>query len=134
MLLFEIAEKNNIDVDFIKTRELSSFSIPNAIAMDMSKMRDSADAATHLAHELGHCMTGAFYSRYTPFDIKERAEYKADKWAITNLISFSELRFCFEHGITERYALAEHFGVNEDFIDKVLSYYEEEILSLKEIY
>lgn len=32
------------------------------IGIDDSAMETHADERTHLAHEIGHCMTGAFYS------------------------------------------------------------------------
>jgi len=34
-----------------------------------------------LAHELGHCECGAFYNRYSPFDLVGKHERRADCWA-----------------------------------------------------
>ena len=75
-----------------------------------------------LAHELGHCETGAFYNEYSKFDIRAKHERRANKWAIKKLIPEDELKeactFCYN-----RYELAEHFGVTEDFMQKALDYY-----------
>ena len=44
------------------------------------------DETEALAHELGHCEYGGFYSRYTAVDTIQRHEKKADKWAFLHLL------------------------------------------------
>ena len=75
----------------------------------------------HLAHELGHCLTGSFYNRYSTHDIRGRHEYRADKWAIHRLIPRSELEQAVTKGVCESWELAEHFSVTEDLIQKALT-------------
>ncbi len=129
--LFDIAEENNIDIDYFKMRKVSSLSVPGAIAIDTRKLTGTQDTNVHLAHELGHCMTGSFYNIYCKYDIKSRHEYRADKWAITTLIPFNRLLEALESGITETWQLAEHFNVTGTFIDKTISFYEHKLLELK---
>lgn len=129
--LFDIAEKNNIDIDYFKMRKVSSLSVPGAVALDTRKLSDTTDANVHLAHELGHCITGSFYNIYCKYETKNRHEYRADKWAITTLIPFDILSEALQNGMTEKWQLAEHFEVTEPFIEKVLCFYENKLLELK---
>lgn len=87
---------------------------------DMSE----AEETTCFAHELGHCMTGAFYSLDDPVLDRRRAERKAERWAIKKLVPADELERALK---VCQYPcdLAEYFGVTEDFIRKALCYYEE---------
>lgn len=77
----------------------------------------------HLAHEIGHCVTGSFYNRYAAADIRQRHENRADKWAVKKLISAAALDRAVANGYTELWELAEHFGVTEDFMKKAVCWY-----------
>ena len=76
-----------------------------------------------MAHELGHCSTGSFYNRHTPFDVRQCHENRADKWAIKKLVPVAELDQAVAAGYTEFWQLAEYFGVTEDFMKKAVCYY-----------
>ena len=129
--LYDIAERNGIDIDYFHMKSVSSMSIHNAIAIDETKMQSEADENVHLAHELGHCTTGSFYNINSKYDIKEKHEYTADKWAIKTLIPFNQLLSAIEQGINETWSLAEHFSVTESFIKKTLNLYEEKLINLR---
>lgn len=75
------------------------------------------------AHETGHCVLGAFYNRYSPFDLISKQEYRADKWAITMLVPENELVKAFERAIMDIWELAEHFGVTEKFMIQACIFY-----------
>ena len=111
--MYNLAEENNIDVDFFSTRETPSFSLPDTAVMDMSKIETTSEEKVHLAHELGHCMTGSFYNVYSRCDSRSRHEHQADRWAIQKLIPFEELKKAVKEGITDPWELAEHFSVPE---------------------
>ena len=83
----------------------------------------TAEEKVLLAHELGHCMTGAFYNQYSKLDIREKHERRADKWAIKKLIPVDELKRAVKSGRESRYELAEYFNVTEDFMQKAMEYY-----------
>lgn len=125
--LYRLAEENQIDVDFLPLRRAHSLSLPlgrrYGIAMDPAKFASSADEKVKLCHELGHCVTGSFYNRYAPLDVRQRYELHADRWAIAQLIPKQELEDALADGITEIWDLAEHFGVTEPFIKKALRHY-----------
>lgn len=92
------------------------------IGIDRSSMTE-AQERTQLAHEIGHCETGSFYSRYVKVDSRQRHENRADKWAIHKLIPSDRLNEAVSQGHTEIWELAEYFEVTEDFMRKAVCYY-----------
>lgn len=121
--LYNIAEKQNIDVDYFPMDECTSVSTPYGIAIDVDKLNNSIEEKVCLAHELGHCELGAFYNIFSPYDIKSRQEYRANKWAASTLIPFCELQEALESGYTEIWELAELFGVSEEFMNIAIDIY-----------
>lgn len=125
--LDKLAEADQIEILEIKSNKCRSMSIQTEsgqcyIGIDSGHMT-KAEETVCKAHELGHCETGSFYNRYSPFDLISKHEYRADAWAIENLIDKSEIEAAFKQGITEIWDLAEHFEVTEDFMRKVCKYY-----------
>ncbi|MBQ6432161.1 MAG: ImmA/IrrE family metallo-endopeptidase [Oscillospiraceae bacterium] len=88
------------------------------IDIDRAQIRTEADERSRLAHELGHCVTGSFYSRYTAVDCRQRHENRADKRAIRRLLSVTDLDKAVAAGYTELWQLADYFGITEDLIKK----------------
>lgn len=76
-----------------------------------------------LAHELGHCEYGGFYNRYSKYDIRAKAERRADKWAFTRLVPYGRLMQAVRHGVTEVWDLAELFDVSCEFMQRAIAYY-----------
>lgn len=98
------------------------------VFLDSRVLDTVAKERTVVAHECGHCFTGATHAVYSPYDIIEKHEYKANKWAAHRLIPPDELAHALRNGYTEPWQLAEHFGVTETFIEKVLDIYQREEL------
>lgn len=126
--LYQLADAENIAVYSFDLPQTHSLSLMNndgscAVAIDPFGLNSTKDEKIRLAHELGHCVTGSFYNRYSDFDIRAKSEYKADKWAIKKLIPKDELQAAFEQGYTEPWDLAEYFNVTEEFIIKAVNYY-----------
>ena len=92
------------------------------IGIDRTNLTE-AQERTQLAHEIGHCETGSFYSRYIKVDSRQRHENRADKWAIQKMISEEALDDAVAQGYTETWNLAEHFNVTEEFIKKAVCLY-----------
>lgn len=127
--LYQLADAEHIPVYSFDLPQTQSLSLMNndgscAVAIDPFGLNSTKDEKIRLAHELGHCVTGSFYNRYSDFDIKARSEYKADKWAIKKLIPKDELQAAFEQGYTEPWDLAEYFNVTEGFIIKAVNFYQ----------
>lgn len=94
-----------------------------AIGMDAGVLDDSVLERMHLAHEMGHCLTGSFYNIYAKADLRQRHENRADKWSIRRLIPVEALDDAIAAGHTDLWDLADYFGVSEPFLKKALSLY-----------
>lgn len=122
----KIAQKFGIEILEFKCPKNKSISVMNDdgncyIGID-SNMTERNEIV-HKAHELGHCLTGSFYNRYSKLDIISKHEYRANKWAIKKLIPKDELIEAFEKGIIELWQVAEHFEVTEDFAKQACKFY-----------
>jgi hypothetical protein len=124
----DIAENKEVTIYALTLEKREALSMMDSdgncyIAIDPLRVVSSADGKTKLAHELGHCVMGAFYNVYTTLDIRQKHENTADKWAIKKLIPEEELNAAVKEGCTEMWQLAEYFGVTESFIRKAVSLY-----------
>lgn len=93
------------------------------VFMDFAHIRSAAEELVAVAHEGGHISTGSTHRLDSPYDLVEKHEYKADKWAIETLIDARELADAVAAGKTELWQLAEHFGVTESFMKKAVCWY-----------
>ena len=126
--IYHFADQKNIVVDCFTLSGRDALSIMDEdgscyIAIDPAKITSEADERTKISHELGHCITGAFYNQYSNYDCRQRHENRADKWAVLQLIPAEELDQAVADGHTDIWDLAEHFGVTEDFIRKAVCYH-----------
>lgn len=126
--LFREAQDSNIPIIYLNIPENGSMCIQSEssrcyIGMDYGVLRNEADKRVHLAHELGHCKTGAFYNRWAARDVRQKHEHRADKWAIENMIPKQEFDKAVSQGYTDIWALAERFNVTEDFMKKAVCWY-----------
>ena len=126
--LDRIADKENITIMDTECPECGSISHMTTngncyIGIDDSKKMTKEELNVHKAHEIGHCVEGAFYNKYAKYDIISKHEYRADRWAIKKLIPEDELLEAFENNILETWNLAEHFEVTEEFMIKALEFY-----------
>ncbi len=94
------------------------------IGIDPRQLSEARERAVHLAHELGHCETDAFYCVYSPLSTRDKLERKATVWAITHTLPLDKLKKALADGITEEWELAEHFEVTEQFMHAALLYYQ----------
>ena len=94
------------------------------VALDEKQIENSADRKVKLAHELGHCVLSAFYNRYSKFDLITQHEYRANRWAVEELLPFYRLRKALETGHIEIWDLAEFLELTEDFIKIAIEHYE----------
>ena len=93
------------------------------IFVDFDNIHSQAEELVTVAHEGGHCMTGATHKVSSPYDLIEQHEKKAWKWAVCHLISRKELDAAVADGYTDLWSLAEYFGVTESFMRKVVCLY-----------
>lgn len=128
--LYGIAERRGHVVVCESLTETPSFSLQTNkrcyIAIDQRlNVQQEREA---LAHELGHCEYGGFYNRYSRYDIRAKAERRADKWAFARLVPYGRLMQAVRHGITEVWELAELFDVSCEFMHRAIAYYKTAIV------
>lgn len=126
--LYQEAEVADIDVIWMPLQVDQSIATQFedgtcAIGIDPWKMETVEKEIVSMAHELGHCKTGAFYNKYAKRDIRKKHENRADKWAIKELISAEDLDEAIADGHTEMWDLADYFHVTEEFMRKTVCWY-----------
>lgn len=125
--LYNHAEKRGIAVLSFDFERIKSLSVCEdgfySIGIDPMQLETHADELSTLAHEVGHCETGSFYSIGNPHDLKARHEYRADRWAADFLCPKRRVISAIAGGECEVWQLAEHFSVTEDFMRRALSLY-----------
>ena len=123
--LYTLARENGVTVDFFPLPLCKSACISvdgrDYVALD-SAVRGSEERV-YLAHELGHCLSSAFYNLHSPLSLRNRAESKAKAWTIKTLVPIVELKKAMADGICDTPGLADHFGVTEALIEQAIAYY-----------
>ena len=121
--LYQYAADHDICIDDFPLTGVKSLSLPGNIAINETAFESAAEKATCIAHELGHCETGSFYSIHCKFDLREKHEYRANKWAYLHFLPPDEITLAVKSGITEKWELAEYFNVTEQLLHKAIEYY-----------
>lgn len=96
-----------------------------AVFLDFSKIRSTRLLRGVCCHELGHAATGALHKVDSPFELIERSEYRADRWAAEHFLPAKDFREAFRCGCTELWQLAEYFDMPESDVKKALTYWAE---------
>ena len=126
--LYDVAKTHAISVYCFKMNETESLAIiandgQCCIAIDPFQLHDSLDEKMKLAHELGHCISGAFYTALSPLATWERCEARANRKATQLLITKDDIEDAASEGIHELWELAERFGLPEDTVAAAIEYY-----------
>ena len=126
--LYDIARKNEIEVLDFPLPEAESVSVEiNGrcyIGMDSTRRFTRGEEAARLGHELGHCLYGGFYTRRTPFDIKEQHEARADRWYILHAIPEDKLMAMLKAGL-DAWEIAEELGTTEEYVRRAYYFYKD---------
>lgn len=96
-----------------------------AVFLDFSKIRSARLLRGVCFHELGHAATGALHKVDSPYELVERSEYRANRWAAEAFLTDEDFRGAFGEGYTELWQLAEFFDLPEAIIKKALAYWTE---------
>lgn len=122
--LYEIAAEHNIEIFSGNIPLTKSMSVPGAVCLDYGLAYSGAEERVHCAHELGHCIRSAFYTRSEPVYIRRRMENRADRWAIKTLVPKAELEQAVRSGYTEAWQLAEYFDTTTEFMQMAMFFYQ----------
>ena len=124
--LYETADGLGLQICYFPMGQITAISTPDGfIGMDVYKLENTAEETVCLAHEMGHCLTGSFYTVESSLCQQRRCEERADRWAMGQLVPLEELKGLLERGVTRPDELAEHFGVPEQFLRKCVQFYKE---------
>ncbi len=121
--LYKIAREVQIKIINMPMEESIAISSPKgAIAVDKRKIKTLEEEKSVVAHELGHHMTGTFYTIKT-LETRPRMEQRANRWSYRKLIPWRELKTAIENDIDEPWQLAEYFKLPERIIREALDFY-----------
>ncbi|MBR2478952.1 MAG: ImmA/IrrE family metallo-endopeptidase [Clostridia bacterium] len=127
--LYKLAEENNIPIDETCPESLISMSVRLSDGKKIIGLSNDENTVYTklecLAHEMGHCMTDSFYAGFSPFELREKHEYKANVWAANEIVAFPALCKAVNDGMRELWELAEHFGVSHAFMEKAIKLHEQ---------
>lgn len=132
MELLHIADQKGHSVRYENLPKIQSLSLEAGCCyIGIDKHLSGTQEKEHLAHELGHCEYGGFYNRHSKYDIRAKAERRADKWAFSRLVPYGQLMQAVRNGVTEVWELAELFDVSCEFMHRAIKYYETVIYNSK---
>ena len=94
-----------------------------AVFLDFGKIRSTRLLRGIFCHELGHVATGALHKVDSPYELVERSEYRANRWAAERYLPEAEFRTAFAEGYTEPWQLAEYFDMPERDVRAALEYW-----------
>lgn len=125
-----------IEQDDILYIEMESGTLPakairineeEAIIINQEAFTTDAERFVALAHEKGHCDTGAFYTEHAPLITRARCEHRAWRRAIIEHLPFETLREALELCKTAEgvsiYDVAEHLEVPPDFVELAITHH-----------
>ena len=96
-----------------------------AVFLDFTKIRSTRLLRGVCCHEMGHVATGALHKVDSPYELAERSEYRANRWAAQHYLTQEDFREAFDAGYTEPWQLAEFFDMPERDIRSALTYWTE---------
>ena len=94
-----------------------------AVFLDFTKIKSTRLLRGVCYHELGHVATGALHKVDSPYELAERSEYRANRWAAETFLTEEAFREAFSEGITELWQLEEYFDLPESEVRAALRYW-----------
>ena len=94
-----------------------------AIFLDFTKIHSTRLLRGICCHELGHAATGALHKVDSPYELVERNEYRANRWAAEKYLTEDDFRGAFQCGCTELWQLSEYFDLPEADVQWALDYW-----------
>ena len=95
------------------------------VFLDFTKIKSTRLLRGVCCHELGHAATGALHKVGSPYELVERSEYRANRWAAQHYLPAEDFRAAFAAGYTEPWQLAEYFDMPEEDVLAALTYWKD---------
>jgi len=100
--LMDYAESHGHKVDYFPLKKTKAIILDNdGSYIAISNSLIGIEEKETVAHELGHAEFGGAYYRASPFEIKDKARIRANKWAFYRLVPPGEIRAAFKNGVVE---------------------------------
>ena len=93
------------------------------IFFNYNKFDSSQEEFCVLAHEFGHCKTGATHKLYSPYQLICQHEHRANRAAVHEFLPIEKLNDAFEHGCAETWEVAEYLDIPEKFVILAIDIY-----------
>lgn len=93
------------------------------IFIDKKQTTNSDEEFSILAHEYGHCKSGATHKLYSPHDLIEKHEYMADRTAILEFLPINKLQEAFSNGCQFIWQIANYLDMPDKFVSKAIEHY-----------
>ena len=94
-----------------------------AVFLDFTQIKSTRLLRGVCYHELGHVATGALHKVDSPYELAERSEYRANRWAAENYLTKEAFQEAFQAGFTELWQLEEYFDLPQADIQAALRYW-----------
>ena len=94
-----------------------------AIFLDFTKIHSTRLLRSICCHEMGHAATGALHKVDSPYELVERNEYRANRWAVENYLTEADFRAAFRDGCREIWELSEYFDLPEKDVAWALDFW-----------
>ena len=94
-----------------------------AVFLDFTKIRSTRLLRGVCYHELGHIATGALHKVSSPYELVERSEHRAIRWAAEHFLTAEDFQEAFACGYREIWQLSEYFDLPEEDIRSALEYW-----------
>ena len=94
-----------------------------AVFLDFTKIHSMRFLRGVCYHELGHIATGALHKVDSPYELAERSEHRAIRWAAETYLTEDAFREAYAAGCTELWQLEEYFDLPEADIRAALRYW-----------
>lgn len=94
-----------------------------AVFLDFTKIKSMRFMRGVCYHELGHIATGALHKVDSPYELAERSEHRAIRWAAEAFLPEAAFREAFAAGYTELWQLEDYFDLPEADISAALRYW-----------
>lgn len=96
-----------------------------AIFLDFSQIRTTRLMRGVCCHEMSHVATGALHKAASPYELVERSEYRANRYAAQRFLTQKAFGEAFAAGCRELWELAEYFDLPEQDVENALRYWTE---------
>ena len=95
------------------------------VFLDFTQIKSTRLLRGVCCHEMAHVATGALHKVSSPYELVERSEYRANRWAAQHYLTAEDFREAFRCGYTQPWQLAEYFDLPEQDVKNALTYWTE---------